>query len=41
MRTKLSVAIALAGTLLATCLVSGSAKATSIPVLKVEDLPVS
>ena len=37
MRTKLSVAIALAGTLLATCLVSGSAKATSIPVLKVED----
>ena len=36
MRTKLSVAIALAGTLLATCLVSGSAKATSVPVLKVE-----
>ena len=36
MRTKLSVAIALAGTLFATCLVSGSAKATSVPVLKVE-----
>ena len=36
MRTKLSVAIALAGTLLATCLVSGSAQATSVPVLKVE-----
>ena len=36
MRTKLSVAIALAGTLLATCLVSGSARATSVPVLKVE-----
>src|SRR4029078_6494672 len=36
MRTKLSVAIALAGTLLATCLVSGSARATSAPVLKIE-----
>ena len=36
MRTKLSVAIALAGTLLATCLVSGSARATSVPVLKIE-----
>ena len=36
MRTKLSVAIALAGALLATCLVSGSAKATSVPILKVE-----
>ena len=36
MRTKLSVAIALAGTLLATCLVSGSAKETSVPVLKVQ-----
>ena len=36
MRTKLLVAIALAGTLLATCLVSGSARATSVPVLKIE-----
>jgi hypothetical protein len=36
MRTKLSVVIALASTLLATCLVSGSAKATSVPILKVE-----
>jgi hypothetical protein len=34
MRTKLAVATALAGTLLATCLVSGSAQATSVPVLK-------
>ena len=34
MRIKLSVAAALAGTLLATCLVSGSAEAASVPVLK-------
>jgi hypothetical protein len=34
MRTKLTVATALAGTLLATCLVSGPAQATYLPVLK-------
>ncbi len=34
MRTKLIVVTALAGTLLATCLVSGPAKATSMPVLR-------
>jgi hypothetical protein len=34
MRTKLTVAAALGGTLLATCLVSGSAHAASVPVLK-------
>ena len=34
MRTKLTVVTALAGTLLATCLVSESAKATSVPVLR-------
>ena len=34
MKTKLSVAAALGGTLLAICLVSGSAQATSLPVLK-------
>ena len=34
MRTELTVATALAGTLLATCLISGSAQATSLPVLK-------
>ena len=34
MRTKLIVVTALAGTLLATCLVSKSAKATSVPVLR-------
>ena len=34
MRTKLTVVTALAGTLLATCLVSESAKATSLPVLR-------
>ena len=34
MRTKLTVVTALAGTLLATCLVSASAQATSLPVLK-------
>jgi hypothetical protein len=34
MRTELTVVTALAGTLLATCLVSGSAQATSVPVLK-------
>ena len=33
MRTKLTVVTALAGTLLATCLVSESAKAMSVPVL--------
>ena len=32
--TELTVATALAGTLLATCLISGSAQATSLPVLK-------
>ena len=39
MRTKLTVATALAGTLLATCLVSGSAQATSLPVLKGDATP--
>jgi hypothetical protein len=39
MKTKLSVATALAGTLLATCLVSGPARATSVPVLKSEPTP--
>ena len=39
MRTKLTVATALAGTLLATCLVSGSAQATSLPVLKCDATP--
>ena len=34
MRTKLTGVTALAGTLLATCLVSESAKATSVPVLR-------
>ena len=34
MRTKLTVATALAGTLLATGLISASAQATSLPVLK-------
>ena len=34
MRTKLTVVTALAGTLLATCLVSESAKAMSVPVLR-------
>src|SRR5690242_453065 len=34
MRIKLTVVTALAGTLLATCLVSGPAKATSMPVLR-------
>ena len=34
MRIELSVAVAFAGTLLATCFVSGSAQATSVPVLK-------
>ena len=34
MKTKLTVAVALGGTLLATCFVSGSAQATSVPVLK-------
>ena len=36
MKTKLSVAAAIAGTLLATCVVSGPAQATSVPVLKSE-----
>jgi hypothetical protein len=39
MKTKLSVAAALAGTLLATCLVFGPAQATSVPVLKNEPTP--
>src|SRR6476660_9098651 len=39
MRTKLNVATALAGTLLATCLVSGSVQATSLPVLKGDATP--
>ena len=34
MRTKLTVVTALAGSLLATCLVSKSAKAMSVPVLR-------
>ena len=39
MRTKLTVATALAGTVLAACLVSGSAQATSVPVLKGDATP--
>ena len=39
MRTKLTVVTALAGTLLATCLVLGSAQATSLPVLKGDATP--
>ena len=39
MKTKLSVTAAFAGTLLATCLVSGSAQATSLPVPKGEAHP--
>ena len=39
MRTKLTLATALAGALLATCLVSGSAQATSLPVLKGDATP--
>ena len=39
MRTKLTVATALVGTLLATFLVSGSAQATSLPVLKGDATP--
>ena len=39
MRTKLTVATALAGTLLATCLISASAQATSLPVLKGDATP--
>ena len=39
MRTKPTVVTALAGTLLATCLVSGSAQATSVPVLKGDATP--
>ena len=34
MRTEVSVMIALAGTLLLTCFITGSAQATSLPVLK-------
>ena len=39
MRTWLTVATALAGTLLATCLISGSAQAISVPVLKSDATP--
>jgi hypothetical protein len=39
MRTKLTVATALAGTLLATGLISASAQATSLPVLKGDATP--
>jgi hypothetical protein len=39
MRTKLTVATALAGTVLATCLITGSAQATSLPVLKSDANP--
>ena len=39
MLTRLPVATALAGTLLSTCLVSGSAQATSVPVLKGDATP--
>jgi len=39
MMTRLTVATALAGTLLSTCLVSGSAQATSVPVLKGDATP--
>lgn len=39
MRTKLTVVTAMAATLLATCLVSGSAQATSVPVLRGDATP--
>ena len=39
MMTRLTVATALAGTLLSTCLVSGSAQATSLPILKGDATP--
>jgi len=39
MRTKLTVATAIAGSLLVTCLISGSAQATSVPVLKSNATP--
>jgi hypothetical protein len=39
MKTKLTVVTALAGALLATCLVSESAQATSLPVLKSDATP--
>ena len=39
MMVRLSVATALAGTLIATCFVSGSAQATSMPVLKGDATP--
>jgi len=39
MMTRLTVATALAGTLLSTCLVSGSAQATSVPLLKGDATP--
>jgi hypothetical protein len=39
MKTELTVATALASMLLATCLVSGSAQATSLPVLKGDATP--
>ena len=39
MLTRLTVATALAGTLLSTCLVSGSAQASSVPVLKGDATP--
>ena len=39
MKTRLLVTIAFTGTLLATCLVSGSAQATSLPVMKGEAPP--
>jgi len=40
MKTKLFVAAALGGTLLATCLASGSAQATPLPVLKSDASPI-
>jgi hypothetical protein len=39
MRTKLTVATAIAGGMLVTCLVSGSAQATSVPLLKSDAAP--
>jgi hypothetical protein len=39
MKTKLTVGAALAGTLLATCLVTSSAQAASVPVLKSDATP--
>jgi hypothetical protein len=39
MKTKLTVATAIVGSMLVTCLISGSAQATSVPVLKSDATP--